>query len=130
MESIWVDSVDYLSRRPLILRLIAMSWSSLSLRNRGWLKTLLEWSARDLWKPYMFNCLIKLLILLCRKYLGSTICWNLFTSLITNSDPDGAQKAILLNYSFFRISNVLAMKPATSLVYCYSISREDIFDLQ
>ena len=53
----------------------------------------------DPFSAYWF-CLMKLLILLCRKYRGRTICWNLFTSFMTNSTPEGAQYAILLNSSF------------------------------
>lgn len=49
----------------------------------------------------MLSCLIKLLILLWRKKRGSTTCWNLSTSLITNSVPEAAQYIILLNSSSF-----------------------------
>lgn len=44
---------------------------------------------------------MKLLILLCLKYLGKTSCWNLLISLMMNSHPDGDQYVILLYSSFY-----------------------------
>jgi|688.fasta_scaffold31406_5 hypothetical protein len=70
------------------------SKSYLSLRKFGWLNILLALSLRDLWNPYMLSCLIKLLIFLCRKYLGKTIYWNLLMSLIIKSLPVGPQYII------------------------------------
>lgn len=48
-------------------------WQSydLSFWKNGWLKIFFNGYFRDLWKPYIFNCLMKLLIFRCLKYLGS-----------------------------------------------------------
>lgn len=79
----------------LIFLLIVASKSSRSLMKLGWLKMLLALSLRDLWNPYMLSWRMKLLIFLCRKYLGRTIYWNLLISLMIKSLPEGPQNIIL-----------------------------------
>jgi hypothetical protein len=84
-----LDYIDF------IFLFMVHSKSYLSLRKFGWLNILLALSLRDLWNPYMLSCLIKLLIFLCRKYLGKIIYWNLLISLIIKSLVVGPQHIIL-----------------------------------
>mgnify|MGYP006912579663 FL=1 len=53
----------------------------------GCLKVLLKLLCLVLWNPYILSCLTKLFILLCLKYLGSTIYSSFAMSFIVNSVP-------------------------------------------
>lgn len=89
-----------------IFLLIELSKSSRPLMKFGWLKMLRELSFRDLWKPYMLSCRMKLLIFLCLKNFGKTISCILLMSLMTKSLPLEPQKIILEYSSFWFIERV------------------------